>query len=229
MNQQITFDVFTANGKRPTANCVWIETKELEKIPHPSFVRKALHLAGALLLAASGLFAESRTYQIAPDAKNLAQFHAEDSYDSFDGRTNKLAGAIVADPANPSAATVEVTVDMASLDTGNSLRNREMRELYLDTKDHPTTKFKSVSVAGPSSIAPNQPAEIKVTGDVTLHGVTKRMTIPVRVVLIPEGRIHVTSSFTIHMPDFGIDVPNNILVTVNNDIPVRLDVWAIAK
>jgi A/G-specific adenine glycosylase len=229
MNRQITFDVFTANGKRLAPNCVWIETGELEKIPHPSFVRKALHLAGALMLTASSLLAGSRTYQISPDAKNLAEFHAEDSYDAFDGRTNKVTGVIAADPANPSASTVEVAVDMASLDTGNSLRNREMRELYLDTKDHPTTKFKSVSVDGPSSIAPNQPAEIKVTGDVTLHGVTKRMTIPVRVVLIPDGRIHATSSFTVHMPDFGINVPNNILVTVNNDIPVRLDLWAMAK
>jgi hypothetical protein len=31
------------------------------------------------------------------------------------------------------------------------------------------------------------------------------------------------------MPDFGIDVPQNILVTVNNDVPVRLDLWAAAK
>src|SRR5438132_2317119 len=111
MNRQITFEVFTANGKRPTANCRWIETKELEKIPHPSFVRKALHLAGALLLSASGLFAQSRVYQIAPGAKNVAEFHAEDTYDTFDGRTHKVSGTITADPSKPSAAIVDVTVD----------------------------------------------------------------------------------------------------------------------
>jgi polyisoprenoid-binding protein YceI len=60
----------------------------------------------------------------------------------------------------------------------------------------------------------------------TLHGVTKRMTIAVRVVLIPDGRVHATSNFKIHMPDFGISVPHNILVTVNDEVPVRLDVWA---
>jgi polyisoprenoid-binding protein YceI len=103
-----------------------------------------------------------------------------------------------------------------------------MKELYLDTKQHPTAKFKSVSVAGPAAIAPNQPVEIKVTGDFTLHGVTKRMTIPVRVALIPDGRIHAISTFTVHMPDFGISVPKNILVTVDDNVPVRLDLWAVA-
>ena len=229
MNQTLIFDVFTANGQPPTPDCVWIATEELEKMPHPSFVRKALHLAGALLLTATGLLADSRAYQIAPDTKNVVEFHAEDSYDAFDGRTNKVSGAITADPARPGAATVEVTVDMSALDTGNSVRNREMKELYLETKQHPTCSFKSISVAAPESVAANQPADIKVTGDFTLHGVTKRLTIPVRVVLIPDGRIHATSTFNVHMPDFGINVPNNILVTVNNDVPVRLDLWAVAK
>jgi len=229
MSRQFTFEVFTANGKRQTANVSWIETWELDKIPHPSFVRKALHLVGALLLTASAVFAQSRTYQIAPDAKNLAEFHAEDSYDAFDGKTNRVSGTITADPANPSAACVDMTVDMASLDTANRLRDREMKELYLETGKHPTSRFKSVSVEAAGAIAPNQPADIKVTGDFTLHGVTKRMTIPVRVVLIPDGRIHATSNFKVHMPEFGINVPKNILVTVNDEVPVRLDVWAVAK
>ena len=229
MNQLITFEVFTANGQQPPANCFPIATKDLEKIPHPSFVRKALHLAGALLLSATGLLADSRAYQIAPDPKNSVEFHAEDSYDAFDGRTHKVTGAINADPAKPGDSTVEVTIDMGSLDTANALRNREMKEIYLETAKFPTCAFKSASVAAPDSIAPNTPADIKVTGDFTLHGVTKRLTIPVRVVLIPDGRIHATSSFNVHMPDFGINVPNNILVTVNNDVPVRLDLFAVAK
>ncbi len=183
----------------------------------------------AAALAASTLLADSRTYQIGHDSKNVVEFHAEDTYDAFDGRTNKVSGSIVADPANPSTAMVEVIVDMASLDTANALRNREMRELYLETPKHPTARFKSMSVSAPDAIGPNQPAEIKVTGDFTLHGMTKRMTIPVRVVLIPDGRIHATSSFTVRMPDFGISVPKSILVTVDDQVPVRLDVWAVAK
>src|SRR5262249_5603887 len=40
-NRRINFEVFTANCERRTANCSWIDTRKLAKIPHPSFVRKA--------------------------------------------------------------------------------------------------------------------------------------------------------------------------------------------
>ena len=181
------------------------------------------------LLAAVSLHADSRSYTIAKGGNNVASFHAEDTYDSFDGKTSDVTGTIVADPANPAESSVQVTINVGVLDTGNGLRNKEMRERYLETPKFGTAAFKSVSVSGPASIAPNQPADISVTGDMTIHGVTKRMIISVRVVLIPDGRIHATSNFKIHMPDFGISVPHNILVTVNDEVPVRLDLWAGAK
>lgn len=182
-----------------------------------------------ILLAATTLHGQSRTYAITKGGNNVAQFHAEDTYDSFDGKTSDVNGTIVADPANPSASTVLININVDSLDTGVGLRNKEMRERYLETAKFGTATFKSVSVTGPASIAPNAPADINVTGDLTLHGVTKRMTIAVRIVLLPDGRIHATTGFKIHMPDFGISVPHNVLVTVNDEVPVRLDVWAGAK
>lgn len=188
-----------------------------------------LAIAVVLLATVTTLHAQSHNYAITKGGNNVASFHAEDTYDSFDGKTSDVAGTIVADPANPSAASVQVTINVDTLDTGVGLRNKEMRERYLETNKFGTATFKSVSVTGPPSIAPNQPADINVTGDMTLHGVTKRMTIPVHVVLIADGRLHATTTFKIHMPDFGISVPHNILVTVNNEVPVKLDVWAGEK
>jgi polyisoprenoid-binding protein YceI len=180
----------------------------------------------ALLAIATTAAAESRTYTIAKGGTNVASFHAEDTYDAFDGKTNDVSGTIVADAAKPSAATIDLRINVDALDTGVSLRNKEMRERYLETAKWPVATFKSVSVAGPQTVTANQPAEFSVAGDFTLHGVTKRLTIPVRVVLIGDGRLHATSSFNVHMPDFGIKVPHNVLVTVNEDVPVRLDVMA---
>ena len=186
-------------------------------------------LTGLLLLIAPAVFAQSRTYVVKAGDKSTAEFHAEDSYDAFDGTTNRVSGTIVADPANPSAGSVTLSVDMNSLDTGVGLRNREMRDRYLQTPKFPTATFQSKSVEAPASIAANAPADIRVAGDFMLHGVTKAMTIPVRVVVLPDGRIHATSQFAVHMPDFGINVPKNVLVTVNDEVPVRLDIWATAK
>ena len=188
-----------------------------------------LFLALTLTLVGSSLTAAVVTYSIRPDAKQLAEFHAEDTYDSFDGRTSKVTGTITADATAPASSGVELTIDLGSLDTGVALRNKEMRDLYLDTGKFPNASFRSVAVTGPAEIQPNQPAEISVTGDFSLHGVTRKMIIPVRVVLIPDGRIHVTSRFNIKLTDFGIHVPHNVLVTVDDSVPVRLDLWATAK
>ena len=186
-------------------------------------------LALAVCLCATALFAQSRTYEIRKDPKNLVEFHAEDTYDAFDGKTNNVSVTIVADAAKPTAAKVELSIDLASLDTGIGLRNHEMRERYLQTPRFPGATFKSVSVEGADAVAANQPADLKINGDFTLHGITKRVTLPARVVLLPDKRIHVTSAFNVHMPDYDIHVPRNILVTVDHMIPVRLDLWAVAK
>jgi polyisoprenoid-binding protein YceI len=106
-------------------------------------------LALAVALTASAALADSRTYEIRKGGKSVAEFHAEDSYDSFDGKTNAISGTIVADPANPSAATVNLTVDITSLETGVALRNREMGELYLESGKYPNATFKSASVEAP--------------------------------------------------------------------------------
>jgi polyisoprenoid-binding protein YceI len=185
-----------------------------------------LAAAVALFALASTAAAESHTYPIAKGGSNVVSFHAEDTYDAFDGKTSDVSGTIVADAAKPAAATIDIRINVDALDTGVSMRNKEMRERYLETNKWPLATFKSVSVSGPQTVAANQPAEFSVAGDFTLHGVTKRITIPVRVVLIGDGRLHATSSFNVHMTDFGIRVPHNVLVTVNDDVPVRLDVIA---
>ena len=186
-------------------------------------------LALAVSLTATALFAQSRTYEIRNDSKNLVEFHAEDTYDAFDGKTNNVTGSVVADATKASAAKVDLSIDLGSLDTGISLRNSEMRNRYLQTPRFPSATFKSVSIDGPDAVSANQPVDVKITGDFTLHGVTKRATLPVRVVLLPDNRIHITSQFNVHMPDYDIHVPKNILVTVDDMIPVRLDLWAVAK
>jgi len=188
-------------------------------------MKQAIALLAALA-AAPALFAQAKTYEV---KNSTAEFHAEDTYDSFDGKTGAVSGSIVADPAKPAASSVTLSIDMSTLDTGVALRNKEMKDIYLQTGKFPTASFKSVSVAGPASVAAGTPADVNVTGDFTLHGVTKRMTFPVRVVLLADGRIHATTNFKVKMPDFGINVPHNILVTVEDMVPVRLDVWASPK
>ncbi len=185
------------------------------------------HFAALALFAiAPCVYAEGRTYTISAGAPNSVVFNVEDSVDPFDGKTANATGTIVADPADPTRSQVEVSIDLASLDTGVALRNQHMREKYLQTAKFPAVTFKSLGVTGPAFIAPSQPADISILGDFTLHGVTKRMTIPVKVTLLADGRIHAISHFNVRLPDFGIVVPHNVFVTVDDSVGIRLDLFA---
>jgi len=189
------------------------------------------------LLVTATLFAEPRTYTIRPDGKNVAGFILSDAIETVDGTTPRVTGSIVADAANPTVSSVEVTVDLSVLDTGIKLRDQHVRERYAETTKFPKAHFKSVSIsAPPGPIAPNQPLEISVTGDYVMHGVTRRITVPVRVVVVPETSltrslhgpgdlIHATANFSLELSDYGIKVPQSF---VGNAVDIRLDVFGAA-
>ena len=201
---------------------------------------KQLLVSAFLLLAASSAFADPRTYTITEDGKNYATFESAATLETIKGTTTKVGGTIKADPADPATASVDVTIDLSSLDTGISMRNEHMRsEKYLDVEKFPSASFKSVSVTGPKSLAANQPTEISVTGDLSIHGVTKRVTVPVRVVIIPESEltkssrgpgdwIHATTTFPIKLTDYSIAVPEKLVMKLANEMSVKLDVFAVA-
>jgi polyisoprenoid-binding protein YceI len=189
------------------------------------------------ITSASALLAETRSYSIRNDGKNIAAFHLPDALEAIDGTTNDVTGTIAADVANPAAASVQIEVNLNTLDTGLALRNRHLRERYVETGKYPRATFKSVSVSAPSTaITANQAAELSVSGDFTMHGVTKRVTASVRVIVIPESDItrnsrgpgdwiHATTTFKLKLSDFGINVPEGF---VDDTLDAKLDVFALA-
>ena len=202
-------------------------------------VRLAMKTAFAVLLAfvASAALAAPRSYSIAADGKNAATFAMNDPFEQVDGVTKKLTGTIVGDPANVAGATVEVSVELAAIDTGSKLRDSHIRDEFAETQKFPRAVFKSVSVSGAATLAPNQPTDINVTGDFSMHGVTHRITIPVRVVLIPESEItkaqrgagdwlHATAKFRLKLSDYGIHVPKSF---VDDELAMTVDVFGVAR
>ncbi len=77
------------------------------------------------------------------------------------------------DPASPQTASVVATIPAASLDTGEAKYNAEFAEKFLDAKANPTIRFVSTSIVQTS------PGKGTMTGDLTLRGVTKPVTLDV--------------------------------------------------
>lgn len=78
------------------------------------------------------------------------------------------------DPANPDAASVEVTISAASIRTHHEARDNDLRsENFLDVANHPMIKFRSAGVKTTS------PDHFELTGDLTIKGNTRPMTLEV--------------------------------------------------
>jgi polyisoprenoid-binding protein YceI len=90
------------------------------------------------------------------------------------GRFNKWSGQLRFDAGNPSASSVEVDIDPASLDTGDTQRDAHLRSAdFFDVEKYPTASFRSskVEVAGEGRYL--------VTGNLTVHGITQPVVLDV--------------------------------------------------
>jgi polyisoprenoid-binding protein YceI len=89
------------------------------------------------------------------------------------GEFDKVSGTIEFDPANAAASSVEASIDVASISTRETDRDNHLKSAdFFDAANFPVITFKSTSVAADGS-------GYKVTGDLTIHGVTKPVTLEV--------------------------------------------------
>jgi len=158
-----------------------------------------------LMLAAGSLFAAD--YVV--DSKGM---HASINfrikhlgYSWLTGRFNKFEGVFSFDENNVSATKIAIDIDPASVDTNHAERDKHLREGdFLEVKKYPTAKFVSTRVEASGE------GEAMIHGDLTLHGVTKSITIKANVVgggPDPWGgyRQGFSGETKIALKDFGID------------------------
>lgn len=190
----------------------------------------SLALAASLSLALS---AQARPWKVAPDVhtNTEASFTSKALIVKFSGRTTKVEGEGVIDVENPSKSPKgTVSVDLQSLDTGIPLRNEHLRGT-IEAEKYPAATFKVKSMKA-SKLVAEAPVQGTVTGDFTLHGVTKTITAPVTLVYLPEADknyrpgdwVSVSTGFKIKLSDYGIHMPKGVLgVKVADELDIALD------
>jgi polyisoprenoid-binding protein YceI len=116
-----------------------------------------------------------------------------------------LTGTIVFDPVNPANSSVEADIDVKSLTTRDEQRDAHLKSPdFLDVEKFSTMHFAS------RKVTPNGDGEWKVAGDLTIHGVTKEVTLdvegPTAEVKDPWGntKAGISASTKINRKDFGL-------------------------
>jgi len=133
---------------------------------------KKLFAAAALAtLAALPLRAES--YKIDPSHSEVG-FTIRHMVSNVRGRFNDFAGTVDMDPKAPQKGSVEFSIKATSIDTGNADRDKHLRTAdFFDVEKYPEITFKS------DSVKPAGKNKYDVTGTLTMHGVSKKVTLPV--------------------------------------------------
>ncbi len=191
-------------------------------------------LFSLLLLALSSAlcFAGGTMYKIpAGKATTSVIFESEAPLENVIGRTQTVTGYIEI-PAAPGDASgrSEIHVDLASLTTGISLRDKHMRENHLQTDKYPEAVFVLTSMMLPETgILPGTRTEVKVTGNLTLHGVTKEITPVSHLTLDPNGgSLHLQSEFSVTLQDYQIDRPQFLVMKLAEEQKIKVDIVAFS-
>ncbi len=173
----------------------------------------------------------STTYKIDP-AHSSAHFVVRHMMiTNVRGAFSNVQGAIVWDAADPSQTTVEATIDAATIQTQDAARDGHLKSAdFLDVEKYPTITFKSTSVV------PAGDGELKVTGDLTIRGVTEPVVLkvegPTAETKDPWGNVRVGASATtkIKRSNFGLTW-NAVLegggIALGDDLKIELEVSLI--
>ena len=183
--------------------------------------RLLLILTAALALTASAA-AQATTWQIDPN-HTAAQFSVRHlGISTVRGAFTKVSGSVTYDPANPGKTLIDVTIDTSSVDTRVERRDNDLRSPnFFDAAKFPTLTFKSKHTEA------NGAGRLKVTGDLTIHGVTKEVVLevegPSEPMKDPRGNQHMgaSASTKINRQDFGVSADKGM---VGDDISIMIDV-----
>lgn len=185
-----------------------------------------------LLFASLAALAQTSTWNIDPN-HTAAQFTVRHmGLSNVTGTFDKVSGSAQMDDKDFTKSSVDAVIDVASVDTRVEMRDKDLRsDHFFDVAKYPTMEFKSKRIE-------KRGDGYKLIGDLTIHGVTKEVSLdmdqPSGIITDGHGNSHrgFSASTTINRKDWGL-VYNNTLqsgeAVVGDNIKIQIDVELVQK
>jgi polyisoprenoid-binding protein YceI len=187
----------------------------------------------ALVFLAIPIFTQAATWQMDP-AHSSFQFKIRHlTVSNVKGDFSKSRGVVMIDDQNITHLKVEVFIDAASINTGHAQRDEHLRGPdFFEVTQYPTITFVS------KKVIKTEPNRLKVVGDLTIHGVTREITVdvegPTPEVKDPWGNFRrgATATAKINRRDFGLTW-NKVLdsggLVVGDEVNIYVEVELVRK
>jgi len=195
-----------------------------------SMIRAFAVAAGLFLAAASSVPAQTWTIDSSHSAAQFSVRHM--MVTTVRGDMGKITGAVSFDPAKPAAGSIDATIDVTGINTREAGRDKHLKSAdFFDVEKFPTITFKS------KKIDPAAGGGFKVTGDLTMKGVTKEVVLdvePLRPVIKDQrgaSRTGTTATTKLNRQDYGVNWSRALDgggVVVSDDVSVTIDIQLIS-
>jgi len=173
-----------------------------------------------------------------PKGVNTVIFKTDAPLESINGTANGVSGTITFDPENPTAIKGRIVVAAKSLHVPNPTMKEHLQgDGWLDVAKHPEVTFEVVSAKNAKT--EGNATTLEVTGNMTIKGVTKSLTVPAKVTYLKDklkarggsnkdgDLLVVRASFSIKRSDFGINAAK-FEEKVSNDIELTFSLAGMA-
>ena len=169
-----------------------------------------------------------------PKGVNTVTFTLDAPLESISGAANGISGEVHFDPANPAATKGKIVVETASMQVPNAMMKEHMHgKDWMNVASHPQLVFEAESLRNVKTQGDVTTAD--VVGKLTLRGVTKSVTVPVKMTYLKDklgarsnGRMQgdllvLRANFTVKRSDFGIN-PGAPADKVSDEVALSLSV-----
>jgi polyisoprenoid-binding protein YceI len=184
-------------------------------------------------LAVAVTSASAGEVYVVDKARSEARFEIRYFYQRITGKMRDIHGDLVLDATNPGASSVNFSIIVDSLDTGSAGLDQQLRSAYvLNAAKFSRIHFQSTSITKTARMNAYQ-----VTGELTLHGVTRRVTLPVEVVRRVQDQEGLAGAWflvrtTLNRQDYGItwnSVLDRATLIVGDDVKLTVRLVASKK
>ena len=156
--------------------------------------------------------------QILMTKNGKISFFSTTAMENIDAVNNQV-GSVVDKKSGSLRFSVQVTGFLFK----KALMQEHFNEDYMESGKYPTATFKgSITDISKVDFSKDGNYTVNVAGDLTLHGVTNKVTVP-GTISIADGKVNATSTFNILLADYKIDIPKMVQNNISKTIEIKVD------
>lgn len=170
----------------------------------------------AIVLVASQSFAQGKYFT----KSGFIHFYASTSVENIEATNEK--GTCVLDAKT---GAVEMQLLMKAFTFERALMQEHFNENYVESDKYPKSIFKgSISNMSDVDLTKDGSYPVKLTGTLTIHGVTKSVA-PKAKIVVKGGKLNAVANFTILLADYGIEIPGVVADKISKTVKIDTNMW----